>query len=127
LGDGPETLETETDILCRMDDEEAELQLCRKKGPLGILHNIVVCIGRCPQRREKRNDQAMQFYAKMTTAAPVDRNETQSDGEYYELVPALLFREALVEFLSTAIRHNLHEAQDSIPNALKLDKLYLEE
>ena len=122
-GDDPETFERETDTLRSMDDEEAELQLWRKQGPLGKLHNIIVWIGRSPQRRDKFEDKVRQLHPESTSAALVHGNEPRWGGDYDELVRALLPREALEAFVSTAIRHNLHGERNSLPNALKHDEL----
>jgi hypothetical protein len=122
-GDDPETFERETDTLRSMDDEDAELQLWRKQGPLGKLHNIIVWIGRSPQRRDKFEDKVRQIHPETTSAALFHGNETRWGGDYDELVRELLHREALEEFVSTAIRHNLHGERDSLPNALKHDEL----
>jgi hypothetical protein len=52
-GDDPETFEQEVDYDCNRGDEQAELDLLRKRVPLGKLHNIIVWIGRSPQRQDQ--------------------------------------------------------------------------
>jgi len=106
-----------------MDDEEAELHLWQKQCPLGKLHNSIVWIGRSAQRRDKFKDKVRQLHPETTSPALVHGYETRWGGDYDELVRALLHREAFEEFVSTAIRHNLHGERDSLPNALKHDEL----
>jgi hypothetical protein len=41
-GNDPETFEDVVDLLVNKDNEEVELLLWRKQGPLGKLHNIII-------------------------------------------------------------------------------------
>jgi len=122
-GNDPETFEAVVDSLVNKDDEEAELLLWRKKGPLGKLHNIIIWIGRSPQRRDKYEEKVNQLDPECTATSLVHGNETRWGSNYDELVPAIQQREALEEFVSTAICHNLHGEGDSLGTALKHDEL----
>jgi hypothetical protein len=122
-GDDPETFEREVDSLADQEHYDAELLLWWKRGPLGKLHNIVVWIGRSPQRRDKYEDKVRQFNPESTASALVHGNETRWGGNYDELQRALHQREALEEFVSTAIRHNQHGERDAQATALKNDEL----
>jgi len=122
-GKNPETFEREVDAFINHTDEETELLLWRQQGPLGKLHYIIVWIGRSPQRREKYEEKVRQLHPDCTASALVQGNETRWGGNYDELVRAMNQREALEEFVSTAIRHNLHGERDSLATALRHDEL----
>jgi hypothetical protein len=126
-GEEPETFELEVESLRNQQDEEAELLLWRRRGPIGKLHNIIVWIGQSPQCRDKFNEKVKQLHPECVPTALVYGKETTWGGDYDELVRALQHREALEEFVSTAIRYNLHGERDALPTALKLDKLHPED
>jgi hypothetical protein len=122
-GNDPETFERKIESLASLEDDEAELLLWRKQGPLGKLHNIIVWIRRSPQRRGKYEEKVKQLYPECTASSLVHGNETRWGGNYDELVRALDQREALDEFVFTAIRQNLHGERDCLATALKHDEL----
>jgi hypothetical protein len=123
LGKNPETFEREVDAFINHSDEEAELLLWRQRGPLGKLHNIIVWIGRSLHHRDKYEEKVRQLHPDCTASALVQGNETRWGGNYDELVPAMNQREALEEFVSTAIHHNVHGERDSLATALRHDEL----
>jgi hypothetical protein len=123
----PEAFELEAESLRTQQDEEAELLLWRRRGPIGKLHNIIVWIGRSPQRRDKFNEKVKQLHPDSVATALIYGNDTRWGGDYHELVRALQHREALEEIVCTAIRYNLHGERDSLPTALKLDDLHPED
>jgi hypothetical protein len=126
-GEEPEAFELEAESLRNQQDEEAELLLWRRRVPIGKLHNIIVWIGRSPQRRDKFNEKVKQLHPERVATPLVYGNGTRWGGDYNELVRALQHREALEEFVSTAIRYNLHGERDALPTALKLDELHPED
>jgi hypothetical protein len=52
FGKDPEAFEIEADIYSKLEREEKELEVWRKLGPIGKLHNVVTYIRKTPQRRE---------------------------------------------------------------------------
>jgi hypothetical protein len=108
-------------------DEEAELLLWQRRGPIGKLYNIIVWLGRSPQCRDKFNENVKELHPESVVTALVYGNDTRCGGDYDELVCALQHGEALKEFVTTALRYNLHGERDSFPTALKLDELHPED
>jgi hypothetical protein len=103
-GDDPETFEHEVNSICNRGDEEAELDLWRKRGPLGKFHNIIVWIGQSLQRQDKLEERVKQLHPETTATALAHGIETRWRGDHNELVSALQHRKALEEVLSTAIQ-----------------------
>jgi hypothetical protein len=68
-----------------------------------------------------------QLHPDSVATALVYGNDTRWGGDYDELVRALQHREVLEEFMSTAIRYNLHGERDALPTALTLDELHPED
>jgi hypothetical protein len=124
-GNDPETFEMEADSIHSNGHEEAELELWRKRGPLGKLCNVIVWIGPSPQRRDKFDDKLKQLYPATKAVALVHGSETRRGGDYDEHVRAIQHREALGECVSTAIRHNVNGERDLLPTALQYDELRL--
>ena len=76
-GEEPEAFELEAESLQNQQDEEAELLLWRRRGPIGKLHNIIAWIGRSPQRRDKFNEKVKQLHLESVATALVYGNETR--------------------------------------------------
>ena len=53
FGKDTEAFENKAQTVYVLQQEERELELWRKRGPIGKLHNVVVFIRRSPQRREE--------------------------------------------------------------------------
>ena len=53
FGKDAEAFENEVQTVYKLQQEERELELWRKRGPIGKLHNVVVFIRRSPQRIEE--------------------------------------------------------------------------
>jgi len=94
-----------------------------KRGPLGKLHNIVQWIGQSPQHQDEYAEKVRQLNPESTAAALVQGNVTRWGGDYEDLKRALHQRDALEEFVSTAIQHNQHGEQDAQVTAPKYDEL----
>src|SRR4029077_9075026 len=52
FGKDPDAFETEANSCIQLRQAEKELEIWRKLGPIGKLHNVVTYIRRTPQRRE---------------------------------------------------------------------------
>jgi hypothetical protein len=102
-GEEPEAFELEVESLQTQQDEEAELLLWRRGGPIRKLHNMIVWISRSPQPRDKFNEMVKQLNPESVATALGYGNDTRWGGDYDKLVHALQHREALEEFVSTAI------------------------
>jgi len=73
------------------------------------------------------NEKARQLHPNSVATALVYWNEPRWGGSYDELVSTLQHIEALEQYVSTAIRYNLHGEQDKLPTALKLVDLHPED
>jgi len=94
-GNDPETFEEVVHSLVNKDDEEAELLLWCKQGPLHKLQNIIIVIGRSPQHRDKYEEKVKQLDSECTATSLVHGNETRWGSNYDELVHAIQQLEAL--------------------------------
>jgi len=57
--------------------EDPELDLSRKRGPLGKLCNIIVWIEQSPQNRDKFQEKRKQLYPETKAVALVQGSETR--------------------------------------------------
>ena len=126
-GEDPEAFEIEVTNYQALEKEQEELLAWRKKGPCGKLHNLLVYITRSPQRRDRFEEKVKQLHPHSSLLTLICGNETRWGGDYNSIVRALELREALEDFVSSAIRRNENGERAETVDALKWDELLPED
>jgi len=123
-GTNSEAFEMETESHRELQEETAELEAWRQKGPLGKLYNIITWITRSPQRRDRFEEKVIHALGTDTKAlALVPGNTTRWGSDYDALTRTFDLRELLEEFVASAIRRNEDGEHDRLPSSLQYDEL----
>jgi hypothetical protein len=93
-------------------DELAELLEWRRKGPMGKLHNILTYILKTPQRRDEFANVVRRLYPAETVHTVFVGNITRWSSDYESILRAFRLREAIEDYVRTAIRQNRHGERD---------------
>ena len=126
-GEDPEAFEIEITNYQALEKEQEELLAWRKKGPCGKLHNLLVYITRSPQRRDRFEEKVKQLHPHSSILTLIRGKETRWGRDYNSIVRAFELREALEDFVSSAIRRNENGERAETVDALKWDKLLPED
>ena len=123
-GSDAEVFEAQISTFQDLEQEVAELEAWRRKGPLGKLHNIIIWISRSPQRRERFQAEVRKALGPNTKAVSLIRsNTTRWGSDYDSLIRAFELRDPLEEFVSRVLRRNEDQEQNGTPASLHLDEL----
>ena len=119
-----EVFEAQISTYHDLQQETAELEAWRRKGPLGKLHNVISWISRSPQRRERFQAEVRKSLGPNTKAVSLIRsNTTRWGSDYDSLLRAFELRDPLEEFISRVLRRNEDQENDGSPTSLHLDEL----
>jgi len=123
-GSDAEVFEAQISTYHDLQQETAELEAWRRKGPLGKLHNVISWISRSPQRRERFQAEVRKSLGPNTKAVSLIRsNTTRWGSDYDSLLRAFELRDQLEEFISRVLRRNEDQENDGSPTSLHLDEL----
>lgn len=103
FGKDIEEIETNAEVYRENSEVLKELQLWRKRGPVGKLHNIVVFICRTPQRREKFKEilhLSAEHIGEFDHLSLVADNATRWNSLYLMIERALKLRDRIDRFCS---------------------------
>jgi len=122
-GSDAEVFEAQISTYHDLQQETAELETWRRKGPLGKLHNVISWISRSPQRRERFQAEVRKSLGSNTKAVSLIRsNTTRWGSDYDSLLCAFELRDPLEEFISQVLRRNENQENDGSPTSLHLDQ-----
>jgi hypothetical protein len=111
----------------READDVAELVRWRRKGPLGKLHNVLNYIRKTPQRLDRFAKLVKEIDPLETVHTVFVGNVTRWSSDYESLQRALRLREAIEDFVRSAIRLNQDGERDGSQRALQHDELMPED
>lgn len=126
-GKDPEAFEIEISNYQALEKEQEELLAQRKNEPCGKLHNLLVYITRLPQRRDYPKRKVKELHPQSSVLKLIRGNETRQGGDYNSIIRAFDLREALEDFICSAIRRNENGERAETLDALIWDELLPED
>ena len=123
-GSDAEVFEAHISTYQDLQEEAAESEAWRRKGPLGKLYHIISWISRTPQRRDRFQAEVRKSLGPSMKAVFLIRgNTTRWGSDYDSLIRVFELRDPLEEFISRVLRRNEDQENDGTPASLHLDKL----